>query len=45
MIVEIEDIVSGASYQGETFTQSVVVTLQDGTQLRIEDPKMQCDEK
>jgi len=45
MIVEVDDIVPGASYQGETFTQSVVVTLQDETQLRVEDPKMQCDEQ
>lgn len=44
MIVEVADIAPGASYQGETFTQSVVVTLQDDTQLRVEDPKMQCGE-
>lgn len=45
MIVAVKDIVPGATYQGETFAQTVVIRLQDGTQLRLEDPKMQCDDE
>lgn len=42
MIVALEDIVPGAIYQGETFTQTVIVQLQNGTYLRIADPTMRC---
>lgn len=42
MIVKIKEITPGATYQGEVFTQTVVVQLQNGTNLRLEDPSMQC---
>lgn len=45
MIVAVRDIVPGATYRGDTFTQTVVIRLQDGTRLRLEDPKMQCDDE